>query len=177
MQIDEHHKDYARSKWCFDTPGVLQPEQTLNLLTTEELLLAIPKRMIRPRTFRLQPGWSLFLAGMGRLDLVRAPSEQQMAIRVTVFASDRLPVNIVQTEAADRVYADLVGTEVLAVPIGGAERLARWPALEGRAMRVLGVGERIAACGTLCNSLTNLLIHFSSHFSQIFYCRRPAGLG
>lgn len=145
LQINEKDKEYASSKWCFDTPGVVQPEQTLNLLTTEELLLAIPKRMIRPRTFKFQPGWSLFLAGMGRLDFVRSPDEQ--AIRVTVFASDNLPVVIVRTEAADRVYGDLLGTEVLAVPVGDAERLARWPALEGKAMRVLGVGERLAACG------------------------------
>lgn len=147
LQINEKDKEYATSKWCFDTPGVIQPEQTLNLLTTEELLLAIPKRMIRPRAFKLHAGMSLLLAGMGRLDVVRVPDEGQ-AIRVIVFASDKLPVVIVRTDAAERVYREALGTELLAVPVGDAERLARWPALEGKAMRVLGVvGERVAACG------------------------------
>lgn len=167
LQINEKDKEYAQSKWCFDTPGVIQPEQTLNLLTTEELLLAIPKRMIRPRTFKFQPGMSLFVAGMGRLDFVRAPNDQ--AIRVTVFASDKLPVVIVNTDSAEKIYEDLLGSEVFAVPVGDADRLARWPALKGKTMRVLGVGERVAACG---NFQENVFIRssqyfFSRHFNVI----------
>lgn len=27
--LDEKSKEYVKSKWCFDTPGVLQPDQVL----------------------------------------------------------------------------------------------------------------------------------------------------
>lgn len=144
LAINEKDKEYVSSKWCFDTPGVVQPEQTLNLLTTEELLRVIPKRMITPRTFKLQPGMTLFLAGMGRMDYLRGPGD---SIRVTVFASDRLPVVIVRTDSAVHVYDDLLGSDLLAVPLGDEDRLSKWPALMGKPMRVLGIGERTAACG------------------------------
>lgn len=171
LTINEKAKEYVRSKWCYDTPGVVQPEQTLNLLTTEELLLVIPKQMIKPRTFKLEPGMSLFLAGMGRLDYLRGPGD---SIRVTVFASGRLPVVIVRTDSAEKIYGELLGSELLAVPVGDAERLARWPELVGKAMRVLGIGERVAACGK--SRLFLIRIHMKIVFdSQIYYSRRPAG--
>jgi len=27
LKLDEKHKDYAESKWCYDTPGVIQNDQ------------------------------------------------------------------------------------------------------------------------------------------------------
>lgn len=59
---------YAKSSWCFDTPGVIQREQILSLLTTEELLLTIPNKIISPRSFVIHNNETLFLAGIGRID-------------------------------------------------------------------------------------------------------------
>lgn len=66
--IDINDQAYKESHWCYDTPGVVQPDQVLHLLTTDELMLTLPKRMIVPRTFCLAPKHSLFLGGLGRLD-------------------------------------------------------------------------------------------------------------
>lgn len=70
MGIDEADADYVYSKWCFDTPGVVQPDQILNILTADELMYVVPRELIRPQTFILKPGMTLFIAGLARLDLV-----------------------------------------------------------------------------------------------------------
>lgn len=120
--------DNPRFKNCsfvYDTPGVIYKDQLLNLLTTEELLRTIPREIITPRTYVLRPWQSLFLGGLGRIDLTQA----RQHIMVTVFASHYLPVHIVYTEQARRFYELYLGTEMLAVPIGGEERLKKWPRL------------------------------------------------
>ena len=42
--------------------------QLINLLTTKELKLALPKKPLKPRTFILRPGQCLMLGGLARLD-------------------------------------------------------------------------------------------------------------
>lgn len=66
--FDENREEFKYSRWCYDTPGTIQPDQILDLLTTEELLSVLPKRTIAPRTFILHPNQTIFLAGIGRLD-------------------------------------------------------------------------------------------------------------
>lgn len=70
MGIDETHPEYTLSKWCFDTPGVVQPDQILNILTVDELMYVIPKQLIRPATFVIKPGMTMFIAGLARIDYV-----------------------------------------------------------------------------------------------------------
>ena len=72
--LDENAKEFKYGKWCFDTPGTIQPDQILHFLTTDELLKTLPKEIISPRTFVLHKGQTLFLAGMGRLDCLDIPS-------------------------------------------------------------------------------------------------------
>ena len=68
--VDENDEVYKESRWCFDTPGSIHPDQVLHLLTTEELMLTIPQRIISPRTYALERNQTLFLAGLGRLDFL-----------------------------------------------------------------------------------------------------------
>lgn len=42
--------------------------QLINILTTEELRLGLPKKPLKPRTFIMKPDQTLFLGGLGRLD-------------------------------------------------------------------------------------------------------------
>lgn len=44
--------------------------QIINLLTIDELMITLPKQIIIPRTFLIQPNQSLFIGGLGRLDYV-----------------------------------------------------------------------------------------------------------
>lgn len=66
--LDESRPEYKHSRWCYDTPGTIQADQILNLLTTDELSLTLPQEIITPRTFMFRPKQTVFVAGMGRLD-------------------------------------------------------------------------------------------------------------
>lgn len=48
--------------------GELCSLQLINLLTTKELNLALPKKAIKPCTFILKPGMSMLIGGVARLD-------------------------------------------------------------------------------------------------------------
>uniref|UniRef100_A0A8D8AE42 Nitric oxide-associated protein 1 n=1 Tax=Culex pipiens TaxID=7175 RepID=A0A8D8AE42_CULPI len=126
LTLNEKSDTYANSKWCYDTPGVIQPDQITNLLTTDELLQTLPKQMIRPRAYLLKPGLSLFLAGLGRLDYLEGPP----STRVLLYSSPSLPTLICETTAATQIYANLLGTEFLQIPGPDPDRLSRWPALK-----------------------------------------------
>lgn len=49
--FNENSHEYRHTKWLFDTPGVIQEEQTINLLTSEELLYTVPKQALWPRIY------------------------------------------------------------------------------------------------------------------------------
>lgn len=68
FSLDASNKEFAQSKWCYDTPGVITPDQMYSLFTIEELLLVRQKEMMRPRTYLMKPGMTLFLAGIARID-------------------------------------------------------------------------------------------------------------
>lgn len=70
MGLQEDDPLYVNGRWCYDTPGVVHNAQILNLLTTEELFLTLPKTLIKPRTYCIRCGDSLFIAGLARLDYV-----------------------------------------------------------------------------------------------------------
>ncbi|XP_049541691.1 nitric oxide-associated protein 1 [Anopheles darlingi] len=125
LTLNEKSETYAQSKWCYDTPGVVHPAQILDLLTTEEILMALAKRTIRPRAYLLRKGMTLFLAGLGRLDYLDGPE----SVRVMVYAAPTLPTLITYTTDAGELYSDLLGSPLLAVPFGSEERLKRWPEL------------------------------------------------
>lgn len=70
LTLDPSDQTIALSRWCYDTPGVISPDQMYSLFTIEELMLVKQKEMMRPRTFLMKPGMSLFLAGIARLDFL-----------------------------------------------------------------------------------------------------------
>lgn len=145
--FNENNPKYAESRWCYDTPGVIQPDQIINLLTTEELLRVISKKILIPRTYLIKRGMTLFLAGLGRVDYIEGPEK----VRLSLFASPKLPILIVNTDEADKIYDDCLGTEILGVPLGDSERLAKFPRLEKPDESILvgsgDHGEWISCCG------------------------------
>lgn len=124
--LNEKKFQYLESRWCYDTPGVIQPDQVVHLLTTEELMRVMSKKIILPRSYYIHRGMTLFLAGLGRVDYINGPEK----IRLSVFASAKLPVLIVKTDEADNIYEDCIGTEIMGVPLGDEERLKKFPSLE-----------------------------------------------
>ena len=130
--FSDKHPAFKDASYFYDTPGTIFEDQIISLLTTEELLKTLPRKTIRPRTFTLKPFQTLFLGGLGRLDLLHSKD----TILVTVFASDYLPVHIVNLEEAKRFYDFYLNTDMLSVPIGDENRLKSWPSLVSKDFHV-----------------------------------------
>ncbi|KAJ2946777.1 hypothetical protein O0L34_g12841 [Tuta absoluta] len=137
MVLDEKNELFSQSKWLYDTPGVIHPDQVLSLLSTEELLLTIPKQLIKPQTYYLQKRETIFIGGLARIDHV----DSLHPCRFTIFCSESLPITVTKTEDADEVYEKFVGTELFAAPCGGAERLKNWPGLKRKEDLLVFEGE------------------------------------
>lgn len=144
IDLNINDKLFASSKWFYDTPGVVHPDQVLSYLTTEELLKVIPKQLIRPQTYYLHKGSTIFIGGLARLDFV----DCNEACRFTVFCSDSLPITITNTVDADKMYQEFLGTALFGAPMGGTERLSNWPGLQRRPdiLEFTGEGPKLC-CG------------------------------
>ncbi|KAJ8870083.1 hypothetical protein PR048_029094 [Dryococelus australis] len=123
--LDPKDNVFAESRWCYDTPGVVQPDQVLDLLTTEELVATLPRTTLKPRTFHMRTGSCLFIAGLARLDYLEGPTP----VRFTVLAADDLPITVCEVCHAEEVYSRLLGSPLMLVPRGPASRLEHWPRL------------------------------------------------
>ena len=63
-----------------------------------QLALVQHKRQLLPRTFRLGPGQSIMVGGIGRIDVLSGPSA---TLYLTVFASMAVPCYMTRTEKLD----------------------------------------------------------------------------
>ncbi|KAK4316877.1 hypothetical protein Pmani_012008 [Petrolisthes manimaculis] len=146
--INPMGKDYKLSKWCYDTPGTVQPDQIINLLSHEELLKLLPRHIILPQTLTLKTGESLFVGGLARLDLLYSPQ----SVRFTVFRSAEVPLTAVKTVDAAAFYCKYLGTEILGIPIGSEERLKSWPALKPKDFRMYSTGKQSSCADVVLSS-------------------------
>lgn len=149
--LNEKDPLFAKSKWFYDTPGVIHPDQVLSLLSTEELLLTIPKKLIRPQTYYLSKGTTVFIGGLARIDFL----ECSAPCRFTIFCSECLPITVTKTEDADMLYEIFLGTELFAVPTGGEERLKKWPGLTAKEdiLEFIGEGPKMCCGDVLLSSI------------------------
>ncbi|KAF0389847.1 ribosome biogenesis GTPase YqeH [Gigaspora margarita] len=108
----------------FDTPGIINENQLINLLTEEELKITIPQKYIKPLTFALTPGKTIFLEGLGRIDYV----EGQKPIRTTVFS--RLKPHITSIRRADEICQSMaVGDQTFLQPPIFSSKRKEFPAM------------------------------------------------
>lgn len=140
--LDEKHELFKKSKWLYDTPGVIHPDQVLSILSTEELLLTIPKNLIKPQSYYLWPGSTILIAGLARVDLIESPKP----CRFTIFCSENLPITVLKTDVVDEIYDKFIGSELFAVPSGGLERLENWPGITRYSKEFKFNGEGPKAC-------------------------------
>lgn len=56
-----------------DTPGIIHAEQMAHVLPADDLKLVAPQREIKPRTYQLMAGQTIFLGGIARFDYLRGP--------------------------------------------------------------------------------------------------------
>lgn len=121
------------------------------MLTTEELVKLFPKEVIKPRTYRVRVGQSLFIAGLSRLDYL----EGTYNIYFTVFCGNQLPITLCETDVADVIYEKLVGTELFGLPMG-KERLKLWPNLKsGKTIYCTGINFKESCIDVVLSSSGN----------------------
>ncbi|KAL3133955.1 hypothetical protein ABBQ32_008402 [Trebouxia sp. C0010 RCD-2024] len=85
----------------WDTPGVPHPYQLSSKLFAEEVRMLLPRRKLKPRTFRATVGQTILVGGLARVDLVHLPAQ---TIYLTVWASDEVSCHYGRTDKADERY-------------------------------------------------------------------------
>lgn len=151
LGLDEDDPQFKCSKWVYDTPGVVHPDQSINLLTTEELMMTLPTTVMEPRTFSLRSMQTLFVGGLGRIDCLKTKAK---FVRFTVFSASTLPITICDMNYADEVYEKLLGTHLFAVPCGDRKRLKEWPGLScyKKPIQFTGIDHKISCADIVLSS-------------------------
>lgn len=169
MGLDENDPQFVDSKWMYDTPGVVHPDQSINLLTTEELMLTLSNTVLKPRTFSLRNRQTLFVGGIGRIDCMRTTAT---FVRFTVFSAPSLPITICDLENADEVYERLLGTYLFAVPCGNKERLSKWPGLScyKEPIQLTGINDKTSCADIVLSSAGEKLLDFYLNLRHFFVC-------
>lgn len=107
-----------------DTPGIISPNQLAHFLDSDQLELISPQKRLKPVTFQLQPGQTIFLAGIGRIDFVAG-----QPANFVVYADQKLYLHRTKTENADAFYEKHIG-ELLTPP--RTDQIDEVPALVGK---------------------------------------------
>lgn len=97
--LDEIKIPLSNGNYLIDTPGILNANQLASHLSGKELEVVEPKKPLKPATYQLLPGQTIFLAGLGRFDYVDGPSAG-----FTIYVARDLYVHRTKTENADAFY-------------------------------------------------------------------------
>lgn len=118
----------------FDTPGVLHTHQITTLLSAAEVRMILPRRALKPRTFRCEVGGCISLGASARVEVVSAPSS---TIYLTFWGSDEIVCHMGKAATAPELWNKHAGTS-LQPPAGGKERFGKLPELELTEIDVIG---------------------------------------
>ncbi|KAL7290012.1 hypothetical protein TKK_0015743 [Trichogramma kaykai] len=173
LKLDENSHDYKNIKWFYDTPGIIQSDLISNFLTSDELALTLPSKIISPRTFCLWPGHTVFIAGLGRLDILSAPT----FVRCTIFSNIKLPITVCKMKNADYVYEELLNSEAFCVPVNNPSRLENWPKLKFKEIGVIGIGEKESAADVVLSNAGWIAITAKENENIMMRSWTPGGLG
>ena len=109
-----------------DTPGVRHEYQITSQLGLEEVRMLLPRRSLKPRTYRLGEHSTVYLGGLARLDVTKVPGS---TMYLTVWVSDEVRTHLGKTANAGQLYDAHVGRD-LTPPVAADEA-----DLEGRIKR------------------------------------------
>lgn len=93
-----------------DTPGLIQNTRVIDKLCADCLKLAVPNERIRPKIYQVNPGQTLFLAGIGRLDF-----ETGFRQSIVLYVANELPVHRTKLENRQSIWT-LHQDDILKVP-------------------------------------------------------------
>ncbi|RVU70000.1 MULTISPECIES: ribosome biogenesis GTPase YqeH [Lactobacillus] len=97
--------------YLIDTPGIMTENQLATRLSPKDLEIVSPKKPLKPATFQLLPGNTIFLGGLGRIDYLKGES-----VSFTVYAARGVTLHRTKTANADEFYQKHVG-ELLTPPV------------------------------------------------------------
>ena len=124
-----------------DTPGVRHEYQLTSLLMPEEVKMILPRRSLKPRTYRLGQDQTISIGGVARIDACSMPGS---TLYVTVWVSDDIRTHLGKTSNVDSLYATHLG-EKLSPPVSSGDdtsRLDMFPSLLPTEVEVEGVDWR-----------------------------------
>lgn len=94
--------------YLIDTPGIIQKDQVNYFLKGKDLKQVTPKKRLNPKAYQLNAGQSLFLGGLGRIDLISSREKSTLVI----YASEDLYIHRTKTEKAVQIIESMVGREL-----------------------------------------------------------------
>ncbi|WP_071131915.1 ribosome biogenesis GTPase YqeH [Enterococcus timonensis] len=97
--LDKIEIPLADGHYLIDTPGIIHRHQMAHLLDASGLKMITPQKEIKPRTFQLNDGQTLFFAGLARLDI-----SSKEKTNATVYLANDLLIHRRKTEGADEFY-------------------------------------------------------------------------
>jgi len=86
--------------FIYDTPGIVVSSQMAHYVNADELKNITPSKEIKPMTFQLQDGQTLFLSNLARIDFVKGEKSS-----FTVYSSNQLTIHRTKLSNADEFYA------------------------------------------------------------------------
>lgn len=106
----------------FDTPGVINEEQIIHRLSSQELKIVLPIKPVNPKVYQLKSEQTLYLGGLARIDFLQGEAQS-----FVVYISNEIPIHRTKLEKADELYQEHAG-ELLSPP--GKETLAKMPVMQ-----------------------------------------------
>lgn len=97
--LDRIEIPLADGKKLIDTPGIIKRDQMAHILNDTDLKFALPKNEIKPRTYQLNPGQTIFIGGLARFDF-----ELGQRIAVTAYFENNLNLHRTKLSGADDFY-------------------------------------------------------------------------
>lgn len=89
--------------FLIDTPGILNKTSIRKTLSQASLKVITPKKEIKPKTYQLNSGQTLFLGGLARIDF-----KNKAPIGVTVYCANQLTIHRTKTSKADALLTEQV---------------------------------------------------------------------
>lgn len=91
-------------KLLIDTSGIIHQHQMAHVLSAQDLKLVAPQKEIKPRTYQLNAGQTIFLGGIGRFDYIKGSK-----IGVSAYFDNNLNLHRTKLENADQFYSKHLG--------------------------------------------------------------------
>lgn len=105
-----------------DTPGIIHQDQMAHYLSAKDLKYVSPQKEIKPKTFQLNEGQTLFMGALARFDYI-----QGQRTGITAYFENNLLIHRTKLANADAFYEKHAG-DLLAPP--AAENLDMLPPLQ-----------------------------------------------